>query len=61
MVVDEYATQEHIDTLDAFRRLFSCSAVQALEENYEIEHTLPLSSTLDAVSSLYARGKAEAV
>ena len=55
MILCEYASEKGITTIDAFKRLDSCGGIQALEENYDIEHTLPISSTIDALDALYAR------
>lgn len=55
MIVCEYASEKGLSVPDAFRRLDSCGAIRALEENYEIEHTLPISSTIDALDALCAR------
>ena len=55
MIVSEYAAEKNLTTLDAFRRLNACGGIVALEENYDIEHTLPISSTIDALDALCAR------
>ena len=55
MIVSEYALENGISTVEAFRKLDECGAILALEENYEIEHTLPVSSTLEALDALCAR------
>jgi hypothetical protein len=40
---------------DAFRILDGAGAITLLEDMYEIEHTLPLSSTLEGIDSLVDR------
>ena len=55
MIVSEYALEKGISTIVAFQRLDSCGGIRALEENYDIEHTLPISSTIDALDALYER------
>ena len=55
MIVSEYAFEKGLTTLEAYRRLDSCGGIRILEENYDIEHTLPISSTIDALDALYAR------
>ncbi len=58
MVVDEYADEFGITPKEAFDRLYVCGAMDALEDQYEIEHTLPLSSTIDALDAFYRRESA---
>lgn len=55
MIVSEYASEKGFTPLEAFKRLDSCGGIRALEENYDIEHTLPVSSTIAALDALYAR------
>ena len=55
MIVFEYASEKGLSTIEAFRCLDSCGGIKALEENYDIEHTLPISSTIDALDALCAR------
>ncbi|WP_172136375.1 DUF3791 domain-containing protein [Adlercreutzia sp. ZJ473] len=57
MIVNEYADFSGISQKEAFSRLLSCGGIDALEESYEVEHTLPVSSTLDALNALYARSR----
>ncbi|MBQ9003911.1 MAG: DUF3791 domain-containing protein [Eggerthellaceae bacterium] len=55
MIVSEYASDKGITDLEAFWKLDACGGIEALEENYEIEHTLPISSTIEALDALCAR------
>lgn len=55
MIVDEYADAMGISPKEAFDRLDACGGVDILEECYEIEHTLPISSTIDALDALCKR------
>ena len=55
MIVSEYACERGLSTVEAFRLLDSCGGIQALEESYDIEHTLPISSTIEALDALCAR------
>ncbi|WP_165253857.1 DUF3791 domain-containing protein [Adlercreutzia sp. ZJ304] len=57
MIVNEYAIEKNISPKDAYLMLSSYGGIKALEENYEIEHTLSISSTLDALDALCARKK----
>ena len=55
MIVSEYASDKGITALEAFRKLDACGGIEALEESYEIERTLPISSTIEALDALCAR------
>lgn len=55
MVVFEYAREAGISAKQAFERLLACGGVDALDEFYDIEHTLPLSQTVSDLEALYAR------
>lgn len=52
MIVSEYAQAFGLTQEAAFRELDAAGGIAALEENYEIEHTLPISSTVDALRAL---------
>ena len=55
VVVSEYAKHCAIPATDAFARLYACGGIDALVENYDIEHTLPLMSTIEGFNALVAR------
>ena len=55
MIIGEYAKARNIPVKDAFFELLGCGGIDALDEFYDIEHTLPVSSTIDGLSALYAR------
>jgi hypothetical protein len=55
MVIGEYALLHGISLQDAFCILDGAGAITLLEDMYEIEHTLPLSSTLEGIDSLVDR------
>ena len=55
VVVSEYAEHCAISVADAFARLYASGGIDALVENYDIEHTLPLMSTIDGLDALVAR------
>lgn len=58
VIVNEYAEESGISSRDAFNRLDACGGIQAIEDNYEIEHTLPISSTVSALAALCGRMEA---
>ena len=55
MVVFEYAREMGISVKQAFVRLLDCGGIEALNEFYDIEHTLPLSQTVRDLDILYTR------
>ncbi|WP_371807471.1 DUF3791 domain-containing protein [Adlercreutzia sp. ZJ141] len=58
IVVNEYALSSGLTPKEAFLALRDCGGISLLEDQYEIEHTLPLSSTIDALTALVSRHKA---
>ncbi len=55
VVIQEFAREQGMSTPDAYRILRDCGGISLLDSEYEIEHTLPLSSTIDALSALSRR------
>ena len=47
--VNEFAARHKLTPKAAFQFLYDYGAISFLKENYEIEHTLPLDDTLDAM------------
>lgn len=58
VVVNEFAHERGMTPREAFFSLRDCGGIALLEEEYEIEHTLPLSSTIDALGALLTRHEA---
>lgn len=50
-----YAHQNGISPAASISHLLSCGGIDFLEKNYEIEHTLPLEDTLDALDEICSR------
>lgn len=55
MIIGEYAKSKELSVKSAFFQLLGCGGIDALDEFYDIEHTLPVSSTIEGLSDLYAR------
>lgn len=55
MIISEYAKSKGLSVKAAFFQLLGCGGIDALDEFYDIEHTLPVSSTIEGLSDLYAR------
>ena len=55
MVIGAYAREHGLSRKESFNQLVECGGIQALDEFYDIEHTLPLAQTIDDLTSLYAR------
>ncbi|MBQ9041687.1 MAG: DUF3791 domain-containing protein [Eggerthellaceae bacterium] len=55
MIISEYAKSKGLSVKGAFFQLLGCGGIDALDEFYDIEHTLPVSSTIEGLSDLYAR------
>lgn len=55
VIVSEYAEHRAISVADAFALLYASGGIDALVENYDIEHTLPLMSTVEGLDALVAR------
>lgn len=60
MIVSEYASEKGLTQTEAFQKLDECGGISALEETYDVEHTLPISSTIDALDALCVRKGAAA-
>lgn len=58
VVVNEFALSSGLTPKEAFFVLRDCGGMSLLEDQYEIEHTLPLSSTVHALSALASRYEA---
>ncbi|MBR4961460.1 MAG: DUF3791 domain-containing protein [Clostridia bacterium] len=50
MCVNEFAVRKKIDRRSSFRYLYNNKGIQYLKEHYEIEHTLPISDTIEALT-----------
>lgn len=57
MIVFEYALSFGLTPKTAFAEISSSGGLATLEDNYEIEHTLPISSTIDALAALAGRAR----
>ena len=55
MVIGEYAKAKGLSVKEAFFQLLACGGIEALDDFYDIEHTLPVSSTIEGLSALHAR------
>ena len=58
MVIGEYAKANRLSVKDAFFQLLECGGIGALDEVYDVEHTLPLSMTVADLGALHARSVA---
>ncbi len=50
MCVNAFAQKKNMDSRSAFRYLYNNKGIQYLKEHYEIEHTLPLNDTIEALT-----------
>ena len=55
MIIRAYAKEKGLGVKEAFFQLRDCGGIEALDEFYDVEHTLPVSSTLDGLTALHAR------
>lgn len=58
MIIGKYALARGISRRDAFFELLGCGGIDALDEFYDVEHTLPVSTTVDDLRALHERGAA---
>lgn len=58
MIIGKYAQARGLPRKDAFRELRECGGIGILDEFYDIEHTLPVSTTVEDLMALHARGAA---
>ena len=54
MIIDKYAQTRGLALDDAFFELLECGGIDALDEFYDVEHTLPWSTTVDDLVALHA-------
>lgn len=57
-VVADFAKATGQSQIEAFKRLYACGGIKALDEEYDIEHTLPIDATIDALKALCSRAEA---
>ncbi|MBQ7931401.1 MAG: DUF3791 domain-containing protein [Clostridia bacterium] len=50
MCVNEFAARKKMDRRSSFRYLYNNKGIQYLMEHYDIEHTLPINDTIDALT-----------
>lgn len=55
MCVFQFASRFGMQVIDALGYLLDFGGISFLEDGYEIEHTLPLEDTLDALQVICAR------
>ena len=58
MIICSYAKACGISAKEGFFQLLACGGIEILDEFYDIEHTLPVSTTVEDLQSLYARSLA---
>ena len=58
MILGEFARHEGVPVKDGFFKLLGCGGIDALDEFYDVEHTLPVSTTVADLAALCARGSA---
>ena len=57
----QFASRFGLSIVDAISYLLDFKGIDFLEENYEIEHTLPLNDTIDALQIICARNGGEVI
>nr|MBQ4318821.1 DUF3791 domain-containing protein [Clostridia bacterium] len=50
MCVNEFAERKNIDRRSSFRYLYNNNGIDFLMKHYEIEHTLPMDDTIEALT-----------
>ena len=50
MCINEFAQIKNIDSRSSFRYLYNNNGIKFLKENYDIEHTLPINDTMEALT-----------
>ena len=55
MCVNEFASRKNMDCRASFRYLYNNKGIQYLMDHYDVEHTLPINDTMDALAIVCMR------